>query len=86
MNRQLHQRTNRRRFVQGAAAGAAMVGASWLPTRTDRIRAMQDSFDWKQFDGGQVRLILNKHPYTESLLPLFPEFTELTGISRPRAA
>jgi multiple sugar transport system substrate-binding protein len=83
MNRQLHQRTNRRRFVQGAAAGAAMVGASWLPTRTDRIRAMQDSFDWKQFDGGQVRLILNKHPYTESLLPLIPEFEELTGISVP---
>ena len=83
MNRQLHQRTNRRRFVQGAAAGAAMVGASWLPTRTDRIRAMQDTFDWKQFDGSQVRLILNKHPYTESLLPLFPEFTELTGIAVP---
>jgi multiple sugar transport system substrate-binding protein len=83
MNRQLDQRTNRRRFIQGAAAGAAMVGASWLPTRTDRIRAMQDNFDWKQFDGGQVRLILNKHPYTESLLPLIPEFTELTGISVP---
>ena len=83
MNRQLHQRTNRRRFVQGAAAGAAAVGASWLPTRTDRIRAMQDTFDWKQFDGGQVRLILNKHPYTESLLPLIPEFTELTGITVP---
>jgi multiple sugar transport system substrate-binding protein len=44
---------------------------------------MQDSFDWKQFDGGQVRLILNKHPYTESLLPLIPEFEELTGISVP---
>jgi len=79
----LRQRTNRRRFVLGAAAGAAAAGASWLPTRTDRIRAMQDTFDWKQFTGSQVRLILNKHPYTESLLPLIPEFTELTGISVP---
>lgn len=79
----LQQRTNRRRLVQGAAAGAAVVGASWLPTRTDRIRAMQDSFDWMQFTGGEVRLILNKHPYTESLLPLVPEFEELTGISVP---
>lgn len=67
----------------GAAGGAAAVSASWLPTRTDRIRAMQDTFDWKQFSGGQVRLILNKHPYTESLLPLIPEFTELTGIEVP---
>ncbi|MFN8590277.1 MAG: extracellular solute-binding protein [Thermomicrobiales bacterium] len=79
----LHQRTNRRRFVQGAAAGAAAVSASWMPTRTDRIRAMQDNFDWKQFGGGEVRLILNKHPYTESLLPLLPEFTDLTGINVP---
>jgi multiple sugar transport system substrate-binding protein len=79
----LQNRTNRRRFVQGAAVGATAVGASWLPTRTDRIRAMQDTFDWKQFTGGQVRLILNKHPYTESLLPLIPEFTELTGVSVP---
>ena len=44
---------------------------------------MQDTFDWQQFGGSQVRLILNKHPYTESLLPLIPEFTELTGISVP---
>ena len=73
----------RRQFLMGAAGGAAMVGASWLPTRTDRIRAMQDSFDWKANSGAQVRLILNKHPYTESLLPLIPEFTELTGIEVP---
>src|SRR5688572_11211866 len=79
----LQHRTDRRRFLMGAAGGAAAVGASWLPTRTDRIRAMQDTFDWKQFSGGQVRLILNKHPYTESLLPLIPEFTELTGIEVP---
>jgi len=76
----LQNRTTRRRFVQGAAAGAAALGASWMPSQTERIRAMQDTFDWQQFKGAQVRLILNKHPYTESLLPLLPEFTELTGI------
>jgi multiple sugar transport system substrate-binding protein len=79
----LQNRTTRRRFVQGAAAGAAALGASWMPSQTERIRAMQDSFDWQQFKGAQVRLILNKHPYTESLLPLLPEFTKLTGIEVP---
>lgn len=79
----LKKNASRRQFLMGAAGGAAMVGASWLPTRTDRIRAMQDTFDWKANSGAQVRLILNKHPYTESLLPLIPEFTELTGIEVP---
>lgn len=79
----LQNRTTRRRFVQGAAAGAAALGASWLPSQTERIRAMQDTFDWQQFKGAQVRLILNKHPYTESLLPLLPEFTKRTGIEVP---
>ncbi|MFT4039191.1 MAG: extracellular solute-binding protein [Thermomicrobiales bacterium] len=79
----LKKNASRRQFLMGAAGGAALVGASWLPTRTDRIRAMQDSFDWKANSGSQVRLILNKHPYTESLLPLIPEFTELTGIEVP---
>ena len=75
--------SSRRQFLMGAASAGALVTSSWLPSRTDRIRAMQDSFDWKANSGAQVRLILNKHPYTESLLPLIPEFTELTGIEVP---
>lgn len=79
----LHHRTNRRRFVQSTAAGATALGLGLRPGASERIRAMQENFDWQQFSGAQVRLILNKHPYTESLLPLLPEFQELTGISVP---
>ena len=36
--------------------------------------------NWRQFEGRKLTIGLNKHPYTESLLPLIPEFEALTGI------
>jgi multiple sugar transport system substrate-binding protein len=79
----LRHRTSRRRLIQSAAAGAGALALYGRPDRAQRIRAMQDTFDWKRFSGSEVHLILNKHPYTESLLPLIPEFQELTGITVP---
>ncbi len=37
-------------------------------------------FDWTQRAGDEVSLILVRHPFTESMLPLIPEFETLTGI------
>jgi multiple sugar transport system substrate-binding protein len=34
-----------------------------------------------KYKGKSVNLILNKHPFTESLIPLLPEFEKLTGIT-----
>lgn len=36
--------------------------------------------NWRAFEGQKLTIGLNKHPYTESLLPLIPEFEALTGI------
>ncbi len=79
----LQHRTTRRRFVQSAAAGATALALAGRPGAAERISAMQSTFDWQKYKGSQVRLILNKHPYTESLLPLLPEFQKLTGIDVP---
>ncbi len=38
-------------------------------------------FDWKRFDGETVRLLLNKHPYTDGMLAEVEKFTEMTGIN-----
>jgi multiple sugar transport system substrate-binding protein len=40
----------------------------------------QAKINWRQFEGQKLTIGLNKHPYTESLLPLVPEFEALTGI------
>lgn len=40
----------------------------------------QAKINWRQFEGQKLTIGLNKHPYTESLLPLIPEFESLTGV------
>ena len=40
----------------------------------------QAKIDWRQAAGQSLAIGLNKHPFTESLLPLIPEFRSLTGI------
>jgi len=37
-------------------------------------------FDWKQQAGKTINLILVDHPYTDAMIPFFPEFEKLTGI------
>ena len=40
-----------------------------------------DPFDWQQQKGATVTLILVKHPYSNAMIPFFPEFEKLTGIT-----
>src|SRR5680860_1678959 len=42
--------------------------------------AMAQDFNWKQFDGTNIRFLMNQHPFTEFIQPLLPEFEALTGI------
>lgn len=37
-------------------------------------------FDWKRFQGQQITLLLNEHPWTEGLRTVIQEFTDQTGI------
>ena len=41
----------------------------------------QAKINWRQAEGQSLTIGLNKHPFTESLLPLIPEFRQLTGIN-----
>src|SRR5882724_1190351 len=41
----------------------------------------QAKIDWRQAAGKSLTIGLNKHPFTESLLPLIPQFRTLTGIN-----
>ena len=70
------------------AIGAVLVAAGWILGGVAEAAAGESSLayfrqakiNWRQFEGQKLTIGLNKHPYTESLLPLIPEFEALTGI------
>ncbi len=72
--------------VAAAAAAkptvAPTTAAAAAPTAASAAKpaAAAANFDWQRNKGKTVRMILNKHPFTESLIPLLPEFEQLTGI------
>jgi multiple sugar transport system substrate-binding protein len=60
-----------RRAVLGLVL-VAVIAAAGLATAQE--------FDWRRFEGEEIRFLMNRHPFTDFLEPLVPEFEELTGI------
>ena len=56
-----------------ALAIAATMGLTFATEASAEI-------DWTQKSGSKINLLLISHPFVESLKPLLPEFTKLTGI------
>ena len=71
-----------------AVAGVFLVLGVWIcwaaveasAAESDLAYYRQAKINWRQFEGQKLTIGLNKHPYTESLLPLIPEFEALTGV------
>jgi multiple sugar transport system substrate-binding protein len=62
------------------AAAAAKPTTAAAAAATTAPAAAASNFDWQKYKGSTVRMILNKHPFTESLIPLLPQFEQQTGI------
>lgn len=52
----------------------AMVAAGFVSL------GVAQEFDWRQFEGTEIRFMMNQHPFTDFLAPQIPEFEELSGI------
>jgi len=77
-------RFNRRWLMGMVLAASAMVGfIAPALSQDDEATAYfkQARINWRQAEGQSLTIGLNKHPFTESLLPLIPEFRRLTGIN-----
>ncbi|ADI15294.1 ABC transporter substrate-binding protein [Truepera radiovictrix] len=57
----------------------ALVGALSLGSLASLAGAQE--FDWRRFEGTNIRFLMNNHPFTDFITPLVPEFEELTGIN-----
>ena len=47
---------------------------------TGFLVASAQEFDWRRFEGSEIRFLMNRHPFTDFLEPQVEEFEELTGI------
>ena len=77
---------SRRSIVKGlGAAGVTLPALAMLPRRgfAQNVTAnyVNAAINWKQFSGQTITLAGAIHPWTNAITPLFPDFTELTGIS-----
>jgi multiple sugar transport system substrate-binding protein len=65
------------------ATGFTMGGARGASAQDDAALAYyrQAKINWRQAEGQSLTIGLNKHPFTESLLPLIPQFRALTGVN-----
>ena len=43
-------------------------------------QAMAANFDWQKYKGKAIKLLLNKHPYTDAMLANIENFKKLTGL------
>ena len=73
---------DRRALLKSSAGAAAITAASipWLGPWLGRSAFAQSDFDWRQFEGEQIEVLLTKNPRADLLQQYEPEFTELTGI------
>ncbi|MEO0429066.1 MAG: extracellular solute-binding protein [Pseudomonadota bacterium] len=71
---------SRRSLIRGLGAmGMTAAGASTLVNMM-QTQALAADFDWKKHAGKSVKLLLNKHPYTDAMIANLDNFKALTGM------
>jgi multiple sugar transport system substrate-binding protein len=87
----LGARISRSQFLRKAGLSAAALSSTQLlascafggtggQAGESEAKDITGSFDWKREEGATIRLLLNKHPYTDALLADLKSFKEKTGI------
>ena len=74
-------RISRRSLIRGLGAlGLTAASAATLINmmQTDALAA---DFDWKKHAGKSLKLLLNKHPYTDAMIANLDNFKSLTGMN-----
>lgn len=61
-------------------AGGFVFAGGGQEEATDAPAQMADGFSWKAYEGANINVIVNKHPWVDIVEPQIAEFEELTGI------
>ena len=71
---------SRRGLIRGLAALGVSAGTAGVLVNMVSTQAMAADFDWKKHAGTGVKLLLNKHPYTDAMIANLENFKSLTGM------
>ena len=76
----LRGQVDRRGLIRGLGALGLTAGAAGTLLNASMTKALAADYDWKQHSGTGVKLLLNKHPYTDAMIANLDSFKQLTGM------
>jgi len=71
---------SRRSLIRGLAAMGMSAATASVLVNASATKALAADFDWKAHSGKSVKLLLNKHPYTDAMIANLDNFKALTGM------
>ena len=71
---------SRRGLIRGLAALGVTVATADRLINMATTEALAADFDWKKHAGTSIKLLLDKHPYTDAMVANLETFKELTGM------
>ena len=73
-------RMSRRELMTRAGKLGLGAAATGMMLSRAQTQAMAANFDWQKEKGKAIKLLLNKHPYTDAMLMGIDNFKKLTGL------
>ncbi|MBO6757255.1 MAG: extracellular solute-binding protein [Roseibium sp.] len=71
---------SRRGLIRGLAALGVTGATAGTLFNMMQTQALAADFDWKKHSGKGIKLLLNKHPYTDAMIANLDNFKALTGM------
>ena len=72
---------SRRSLLRGLSTMGVSAATAAVLVNAGATRALaQNGFDWQKFSGSTVKLLLNKHPYTDAMIANLDNFKSLSGM------
>ncbi|RMH45994.1 MAG: extracellular solute-binding protein [Alphaproteobacteria bacterium] len=72
---------DRRELIRGLGAMGVTAASAGVLVNMMQTQALAADFDWKRHAGKGVKLLLNKHPYTDAMIANLDNFKALTGMN-----
>lgn len=76
----LRGQMSRRDLIKRLSAAGLSASTAGVLLNMGATQALAADFDWKKHSGTNLKLLLNKHPYTDAMIANLDNFKEMTGM------